>query len=319
MKAKSLLKKKWIGLLILSTPLVMIVIAWVLYATIAHPPYKSATQHTAARVLPDADVVTIASRPQTPSTIEEATLPFNEKTTRTAFIYLPPNYGSSSKDYPVIYLLHGAPGRADDWIVAGDIKHTLDEEIANGVIPPTLAVFPDGNGGLLNDTQFIDSADHTQLNETFITKTLINYVDEHYRTRHDKQWRAIGGASSGGFGALNIGLKHQDLFGYIISLSGYGKIQKNIQTNRVIQGSQTVIDQNSPITYLPTLTQKDSDVLLISAEGEKFYPDNKSLATQLTTAGFTNEFQHYSGMHGWIFWTIHMYDGLKWLGQSWQT
>jgi enterochelin esterase-like enzyme len=55
-------------------------------------------------------------------------------------VYLPVRYQASSACYPVIYLLHG---RGDSMAAWTQLKGRLDELIANGEIPPTIAVMPD--------------------------------------------------------------------------------------------------------------------------------------------------------------------------------
>ena len=55
-------------------------------------------------------------------------------------VYLPAGYAASTKHYPVLYLLHG---RGDSMSAWTQMKGTLDELIAAGEIPPTIAIMPD--------------------------------------------------------------------------------------------------------------------------------------------------------------------------------
>src|SRR5688572_3846014 len=55
-------------------------------------------------------------------------------------VYLPSGYEGSDARYPVIYLLHGRGDNMDGWLEA---RAALDELIADGSIPPLIAVMPD--------------------------------------------------------------------------------------------------------------------------------------------------------------------------------
>jgi enterochelin esterase-like enzyme len=55
-------------------------------------------------------------------------------------VYLPAGYSSTAKRYPVIYLLHG---RGDSMSAWTQVKGRLDQLIADGAIPPTIAIMPD--------------------------------------------------------------------------------------------------------------------------------------------------------------------------------
>lgn len=255
------------------------------------------------------------------SSLETIQLPITSSEQRTVIIYLPKGYRPNAMGqdrYPVLYLLHGSPGRPTDWPDGAKAKDTLDTLIAEKIIPPTIGVFPDGNGGVLNDTQYINSADGKIPTETFITSTLVNYMDKYYPTRKEARWRAIGGLSSGGFGALNLGLKHQDIYGYILSFSGYGTVEKNVMSARVIQDSQEVIEANSPDQYIENLTVHTIKVWLGTGVKDEFYSKNVSLRDKLQKAHFTVVLAAFPGSHSWPFWTQHLNDGLHWLSHYWR-
>ena len=237
--------------------------------------------------------------------------------TRRVLIYLPVGYSAAGgQRYPTVYLLHGSPGQETDWIGMG-AKEDFDTAIAAGHLPPSIVVFPDGNGGMTRDTQFLDAADGSELNETFITQTVVQYIDAQYPTWTVPRYRAIGGLSSGGFGALNLGLKHQNVFGEIISLSGYGYVDKNIFSNKLIQNSKSVIQDNSPLLYLDRLTQATAHVLLIVGKQDPYLKENKKMQTLFIKRGIATDLMDFDGSHSWAFWGKHLGDGLVWLGGEW--
>src|SRR5829696_6014580 len=117
-------------------------------------------------------------------------------------VYLPAAYGESTKRYPVVYLLHG---RGDSMSAWTQVKGTLDEMIAAGDIPATIAVMPDAPWSS-RASYYVDSAyrgaDPGRMVETAMINDLIPHVDASYRTLAQRDGRIVGGYSMGGYGAL---------------------------------------------------------------------------------------------------------------------
>lgn len=258
---------------------------------------------------------------KTSSEIVKTTLNFIPGEDREILVYLPKGYDPTNKNkrYPVLYLLHGSPGHASDWLIRGQAQSVLDQKIENKEIQPFIAVFPDGNGGNNRDSEYINSADGKRPVEDYITKKLVDYIDANFLTIPNSQNRAIGGLSEGGFGSINLGLKHQDVFGYILSFSGYGQISQNTLTRKLIDNSAKIIHDNSPIEYIPALTSKSITTLLITESKKESVQANTDLLNLLKSNGFSAEMQIYKGDHNWDFWTAHLSDGIGWLGKYWKT
>jgi enterochelin esterase-like enzyme len=134
-------------------------------------------------------------------------------------VYLPPGYSSTAKHYPVLYLLHG---RGDSMSAWTQVKGNLDQMIADGSIPPTIAIMPDAPWSS-RASYYVDSdyrgSDPGRPVETAFTTDLINYVDATYRTIPARDGRIIGGYSMGGYGAIRYSIAHPDLFAASIVLS----------------------------------------------------------------------------------------------------
>jgi enterochelin esterase-like enzyme len=134
-------------------------------------------------------------------------------------VYLPAGYSSTAKRYPVIYLLHG---RGDSMSAWTQVKGKLDEMIAAGTIPATIAIMPDAPWST-RASYYVDSAysgsDPGRPVETAFTTDLINHVDATYRTIASRDGRIIGGYSMGGYGAIRYSTAHPDLFAASIVLS----------------------------------------------------------------------------------------------------
>lgn len=238
---------------------------------------------------------------------------------REVLIYLPKGYDpeKTAQRYPVLYLLHGSPGQATDWVEFAGAKSTLDSAIDNHTIKPLIAVFPDGNGGNNKDSEYINSAQGDSPVEDFITKNLVNYIDSNLLTDPEPESRAIGGLSEGAFGAVNLSLKHQDIFGYALSFSGYGYLPQTPLTNSLINGSQQIIHDNSPVQYVPDLQTENVKILLVAEHVHTTEQDNRDLLTVLQNKGFSVDYLSFTGAHNWHFWTAHLPDGISWLGKYW--
>lgn len=134
-------------------------------------------------------------------------------------LYLPAGYSSTAKHYPVLYLLHGRGDSMGAWT---QMKGTLDRMIADGSIPPTIAVMPDAPWSS-RASYYVDSAytgsDPGRPVETAFTTDLIQQVDSAYRTIPSRDGRIVGGYSMGGYGAIRYSIAHADLFAASIVLS----------------------------------------------------------------------------------------------------
>ncbi len=175
-------------------------------------------------------------------------------------VYLPPGYGdraNAGRRYPVLYLLHGAPGQPSDWTNGLHIQLLADELIARGRLRPLIMVMPEGNGGLWHDSQYIDRFDGTFNAATYIARDLLRVVDARYRTVATRGGRAIAGISEGGYGAMNLALTHRSTFGTAISVSGYFRADPREVGGGgdPFGGSAQLMAHNSPLLYAPSLRQ----------------------------------------------------------------
>lgn len=147
--------------------------------------------------------------------------PLGDPQTRTVPVYLPPGYDQSDRRYPSVYLLVGFAGRGrkllNDSLWEEDIQQRMDRLIAEGRVQPMILVMPDGStryGG----SQYINS--HAQGNYRDMLLELVEMVDADFRTIPDRDHRAVAGHSSGGYGALTLGMQQSNTFGLVADHSG---------------------------------------------------------------------------------------------------
>lgn len=144
---------------------------------------------------------------------------------RRLSVYLPPHYGESGKKYPVLYLLHGSGGDENAWLELGHAARILDNLIAEGKAEPMIVVMESGDVKkpfVPRPGKNVDE-ERNHYGESFydvIIKDLIPMIDQTFRTKTDRDHRAMAGLSWGGCQTFNTVLNHLDLFSAFGTFSG---------------------------------------------------------------------------------------------------
>lgn len=149
--------------------------------------------------------------------------PAGDPHVRSIPVYLPPSYDRSPvRRYPVVFVLAGFTGRGrmllndNPWSPGLDLR--MDRLIASGTCAEMILVLPDcftRYGG----SQYLNSS-ATGRYEDHVVEELVPWVERTFRTLPGREHRGIAGKSSGGYGALVLGMRHPDLFGAVVSHSG---------------------------------------------------------------------------------------------------
>ncbi|HEY7984009.1 MAG TPA: alpha/beta hydrolase-fold protein [Ktedonobacterales bacterium] len=231
-------------------------------------------------------------------------------------VYLPPSYGlDAQRRFPVLYLLHGAPGTYRDWFIAGHAAATEDALLAAHLIHETIIVAADGNGPVYKVSAWANSFDGRQRMEDAIATDLVRYVDATYRTRADAGDRFIAGLSEGGYGAVNIALHHPDVFGAAVSLSGFFRADRNV----VFGGGPASVAYrvaNSPADYLQTAAGQGAArrlrfILGVGTSDGVYYTGTTAFARQLTLLGVDVRYMQAPGGHSWKLWGQQLGEALR--------
>jgi S-formylglutathione hydrolase FrmB len=216
-------------------------------------------------------------------------------------VYLPAGYGdpaNAHRAYPVVYLLHGYPADQNGWFTPDGVPAALG---APGV-GPMIVVAPNVNAdpGHAHDTECLDAVRGPKL-ETYVARTVVAYVDRTYRTVASRSGRALGGMSSGGFCALNVGLRHQDEFSVLLAQQPYGDPGRG-PGRRLLGGAPALVLANSPAGYLPTVAlRRPLAVFMDAPDGDAEVRANQVLLARLFRARgvpVTTRIVEGSG-HGW--------------------
>jgi S-formylglutathione hydrolase FrmB len=235
---------------------------------------------------------------------------------RSYRIYLPPGYASPAnrnRRYPVLYLIHGSPGNPGSWIRGAHADWAANEAIAAGTVAPLIMVMPDVNGGQWRDTQCINKWNGTDNEMTYLVNDFVPYIDAHYRTMPAAVDRAIGGLSSGGYCAVNVGLHNPGVFNTIFSISGYfhalpGEV---FGLNNPFGGKAAVIHANSPDLYVSRVPNvRHMHLFLIDSTADWGYSGyTQSFDKELTRLHIphTTLMRNPTGLHlwdhSWAFWS----------------
>lgn len=143
--------------------------------------------------------------------------PLGDPFARDLHVYMPPDF-DPAKPLPALLALAGFTGNGammfNDDPLGASLGDRVDRLIANGECPPVIVVAPDcftRFGG----NQYIDSP-ATGAYETFLVDEVMPFVERHVRV---SEW-GVFGKSSGGYGAIVLGMRHADRFRAIADHSG---------------------------------------------------------------------------------------------------
>jgi enterochelin esterase-like enzyme len=242
----------------------------------------------------------------------------------TTWIYLPPGYADSTERYPVVYLLHGQPGGWTDCFISGHVEEMADSLISSRQMAPAILVAFDANGphGTHDMTDFCNRVTDGYRAEDFIVQELVPYIDTTYRTVADSGHRALWGYSSGGYGALNLGLRHPDVWNIMASHAGFYRAEDDPGTLTKVLGPQAenvaLWQQNSPLETVKTLPANSTlHVYMDAAPREEDYEGFLTMETELKKHGVEVRAVSLPKAHNWRIITQHCRDSLLFIDKSW--
>jgi enterochelin esterase-like enzyme len=228
------------------------------------------------------------------------------------YVYLPPGYEDHPEQrYPVMYLLHGFPGRPLAFLLTVRAGVVEDELAAKDEAQPMILVMPWGSTGTFTDKEWADGVHAHEGWATFVARDLVRAIDSTYRTLPTAAGRAIAGLSEGGYGALNIALHHPREFRVVESWSGYERAPK-IPSIFGAQG-QTLAD-NTPLELLPqvahALRRAHVFFWFYSGSDDPLDRQNRQFSAELAHAHIPHEYLEFPGGHNWALWRGYAADSL---------
>ncbi len=144
---------------------------------------------------------------------------------RRAMVYTPAEYEKGKKRYPVLYLQHGMGEDETGWSKQGCMQHIMDNLIASGECVPMIVVMESGDvkAPFVPRKGYDVNTERDMYGASFydvIMKDLIPMIDKTFRTKTDRNHRAMAGLSWGGHQTFHTVLPNMDKFAYLGTFSG---------------------------------------------------------------------------------------------------
>lgn len=226
-------------------------------------------------------------------------------------IYLPPDYETSQRSYPVLYLLHGGGDDHTGWVQFGEVLHITDKAIKEGTATPMIIVMPDANTGRRG---YANDATGTWRYEDFFFQEFMPFIEKTYRIKGDKRYRAVAGLSMGGEGTFSYALHRPDLFSAACPLSA-------ATGPRTVEEAKARLSRDNPSlsdTAISAYVKRQNVVGLVNAmpdslkksvrwyidcgDDDFLYEGNSLVHIAMRKREIPHEFRIRDGGHNWTYW-----------------
>ena len=208
---------------------------------------------------------------------------------------LPSAYGRDpDRRWPVVYLLHGCGGDANQFLEKTGLVRKAVDDIG------FIAICPDG----MSSSWWMDSpVDESVRYGTFVGRELVRWADSSFRTVADRRGRVLAGASMGGYGAMSVGIRNKDVFGSVGSIFGCMELKPFVGNEWSIarrmgpvEGRESVYDAHSVLTLARSLGNGDLNLMMVIGSDDQFFvPCNRALHRQLSESGIAHDYVEIRG------------------------
>jgi|688.fasta_scaffold405651_2 enterochelin esterase-like enzyme len=246
-------------------------------------------------------------------------------------IYLPSDYETSQRKYPVLYLLHGYSDDETGWTQFGEVQKIANESISKGEATQMIIVMPDAGV-----SWYINDAAGKVKYEDFFINEFIPFIDSIYKTRNKKQYRAVAGLSMGGYGSFIYAMKHPDLFSAAAPLSAaihsdyeITEMPDNLKNYKFIE----LFGIDLAVKNRLTETWNKNSVLKLAAnvaveklnqvhyyidcgDDDRLVKANMELHSIFLDRKVKHEFRVRDGAHNWPYWRSALPEVLKFISES---
>jgi Enterochelin esterase and related enzymes len=242
-------------------------------------------------------------------------------------IYLPPDYETSQRSYPVMYLLHGAGDDQTGWIQFGEVLSITDKAIREGKATPMIIVMPDANTGRRG---YANDIKGEWRYEDFFFQELVPFIEKTYRARSEKRYRAVAGLSMGGEGTFTYALHHPELFAAACPLSAAtGPLVLEDVTRWMQRRGQ---DSMATETQIKTYYERQSVLYLVNnmpddkkkavrwyidcGDDDFLFEGNSLVHIAMRKKEIPHEFRIRDGGHSWSYWRTALPEVLEFVSAS---
>ena len=246
------------------------------------------------------------------------------KMERKYAVYLPPDYESSDRSYPVLYLLHGGGDDQTGWVQFGEVLNIADKAINEGKATPMVIIMPDANTG---QRGYSNNATGTWRYEDFFFEELIPFVEKKYRIKGEKKYRAVAGLSMGGDGSFTYALHHPELFSSACPLSaGTGPFTLEDAKTR-LRNTPNITDsliekfyKRQSVHYMinnwADSLKKSVRWYIDCGDDDRLSEGNALAHVAMSKREIPHEFRIRDGGHSWTYWRAALPEVLLFISQA---
>jgi enterochelin esterase-like enzyme len=245
------------------------------------------------------------------------------KMDRKYAIYLPPDYETSNRRYPVLYLLHGAGDNQSGWTQFGELLAIANKAIIDGSATAMIIVTPDAGG---EKQGYFNSGDWKY--EDFFFQELIPYIEKTYKVKAEKRFRAIAGLSMGGGGTFAYALRHPDMFSTACPLSAsVGKnslegLKQDFKRSIPDVADSVVLNYyrretiQGMIEYMPDQQKNQVRWYIDCGDDDFLYEGNALIHIMMRKKNIPHEYRVRDGGHTWTYWRSALPKVLEYISQA---
>jgi enterochelin esterase-like enzyme len=238
-------------------------------------------------------------------------------------IYLPWDYEISERSYPVLYLLHGRGDDQTAWIQFGDVHRIADEAIRNGIATPMIIVMPDATSGIEN---YFNRPDNDWRYEDFFFEEFIPFIEQTYRARSTRQYRAVAGLSMGGGGTFLYALHRPDMFYSAAPLSA--SFTLDMEAFRKYFDISDALSNESLEAYwrrhsvlylienMPEDQKRAVRWYIDCGDDDFLYEPNAMAHIAMRKRGIPHEYRVRDGGHRWQYWREALPEVLRFVSEA---
>ena len=231
------------------------------------------------------------------------------KMDRKYALYLPPDYETSQRSYPVLYLLHGYGDDQTGWVQFGEVLTIADAAIKSGKATAMIIVMPDANTGTPG---YVNDAKGDWRYEDFFFQEFMPFIEKTYRIKPDKHYRAVAGLSMGGGGTFIYALHHPELFSSACPLSAATDVRiiDSLNNFKYTKGVSLKAKEEyyrnynvlSLIENMPDDQKKAVRWYIDCGDDDFLYEGNCLVHIAMRKKEIPHEFRIRDGIHNWVYW-----------------
>jgi enterochelin esterase-like enzyme len=226
-------------------------------------------------------------------------------------VYLPPDYETSERSYPVLYLLHGGGDDQTGWVQFGEVLTIADREILEGRATAMIIVMPDANTGVRG---YFNDLKGEWRYEDFFFEEFMPFIEKTYRTKNDKRYRAVAGLSMGGGGSFMYALHHPELFSAACPLSASTgpltlEATKKWLEQRNVKGTDAQIEayykKHSAVALVEAMPEDQKKAVrwyIDCGDDDFLYEGNSLVHIAMRKKEIPHEYRVHDGGHNWTYW-----------------